>query len=130
MIGMLAPLLAGAIDEGGGGMLGNILSNFNPLERLQQITIPHEMNPDSSAILHAAYEPITKDIGNMDITFTSGRTYSYPVTSLDTWKGFVEAMSKGGYYNAYIKGRRGDATEYLIKKGIKTLGGLALKALL
>jgi hypothetical protein len=43
------------------------------------------------------------DAGDLDITFTSGKTYRYLEVPLDIYDGLLDAESKGGFFNDNIK---------------------------
>jgi lysyl-tRNA synthetase class 2 len=51
-------------------------------------------------IASVTYDP---DAGTLDITFQSGRTYTYDSVPVDVAEGFVSADSPGQYYHAAIK---------------------------
>jgi hypothetical protein len=55
---------------------------------------------DSSMMTDVAYD---EDSGELDITFTSGKTYRYLNVPPDIHAGLLEAESKGQYFNDYIK---------------------------
>lgn len=55
----------------------------------------------SSAILSASYDDQTKE---MQITFTTGRTYDFPNVPEDVFDGLASAPSAGQYYAQRIKG--------------------------
>jgi lysyl-tRNA synthetase class 2 len=59
--------------------------------------------PDSSVIRAADYEP---DAQTLDVTFTTGRKYTY--FDVPEWKydGLLTAFSAGKYFNAHIRERR------------------------
>jgi hypothetical protein len=43
------------------------------------------------------------ETGELDITFTSGKTYRYRHVPLDIYDGLLEAPSKGTFFNNNIK---------------------------
>ncbi|WP_041320577.1 KTSC domain-containing protein [Hyphomicrobium denitrificans] len=56
--------------------------------------------PNSSAIRSADYDP---DALTLDVTFTTGRAYTY--FDVPEWKydGLIAAPSAGEYFNTYIR---------------------------
>jgi hypothetical protein len=60
------------------------------------------MIPVSSSCISAYdYDPTTMEL---EITFRSGRTYTYSGVTPDVAAGFAAASSKGSYFNEEIKG--------------------------
>lgn len=56
----------------------------------------------SSSVLSAAgYDADTR---TLDITFRSGRTYTFPNVPETIWEGLRDAPSAGQYFNEQIKG--------------------------
>jgi lysyl-tRNA synthetase class 2 len=62
------------------------------------------INVDSTAIRSLAYHLTT---GAMAVTFTDGSVYPYPPVSMSNFLEFVNATSKGQFYNRYVRGRWG-----------------------
>jgi len=58
----------------------------------------------SRCLASASYVPRS---GELTVTFQTGRSLSYPDTSIVTVIGLIRANSAGSYYNAYIRGREG-----------------------
>jgi hypothetical protein len=54
----------------------------------------------SSVIADFEYDA---DLAQLAITFTSGRVYHYFMVPVDCAARFVEAESKGGFFNQYIR---------------------------
>ena len=57
-------------------------------------------NVHSSAMTFVKYDD---DSGELDITFTSGKTYRYREVPLEIYDGLLEAESKGEFFNDNIK---------------------------
>ena len=55
---------------------------------------------DSSAILSIGYDGATK---RMQITFKQGHSYDYCRVPAHVFQAFLNARSKGSYYNSHIK---------------------------
>jgi KTSC domain-containing protein len=55
---------------------------------------------DSSMIRRIEYEEPTREL---DITFTSGKTYTYSNVPKSVYERFLRAPSKGQFFNDYIK---------------------------
>ena len=55
---------------------------------------------ESSMIRRIEYEEPTREL---DITFTSGKTYTYVDVPKSVYQRFVRAPSKGQFFNDYIK---------------------------
>jgi KTSC domain len=60
----------------------------------------------SSAIQQVEYDNRTQQ---MQITFVSGKTYTYFGVPRSVYERFVQAPSKGTYFNEYIKDQYGFA---------------------
>lgn len=58
----------------------------------------------STALRSASYDP---DGGTLDITFTSGRTFTYEGVPADVFYGLRDASSPGSYFHAQIKNNYG-----------------------
>lgn len=58
-------------------------------------------HPRSTAISRVSYNPDTKQL---DVQFTSGRTYTHEGVPMDAYEEFVAAGSAGTYYAQNIKG--------------------------
>ena len=56
----------------------------------------------STAIERIEYDELSRDLV---VTFTSGRTYTYYGVPRDVYLNFIDAPSKGQFFNAYIKDR-------------------------
>jgi len=56
----------------------------------------------STAIAAIGYEPSTR---HLRIRFVEGHSYDFCGVPLRVFKAFVDAPSKGGYYNAHIRDR-------------------------
>jgi hypothetical protein len=54
----------------------------------------------SSAIRSVEYDEQTCEL---DVTFVSGRTYRYSDVPLDVYANFLDAASKGQFFNEHIK---------------------------
>jgi hypothetical protein len=52
--------------------------------------------------------------GDMEVTFQDGSVYYYPQTPMITFLQFINAPSKGAFYNKYLRGR--DSIDYMGKK--------------
>jgi hypothetical protein len=59
---------------------------------------------DSTAISSLAYNVRT---GAMAVTFTDGSVYPYPPVSMLNFLRFINASSKGLFYNKYVRGKWG-----------------------
>ncbi len=55
-----------------------------------------------SAITRAAYDDETKIL---EVTFTSGQTYTFHEVPAEIYDGLLAAGSPGRYYHAFIKGQ-------------------------
>lgn len=55
----------------------------------------------SSAIAAIGYDPATM---RMKIRFVQGETYDFCRVPVNVFQGFLNARSKGGYYNDHIRG--------------------------
>ena len=56
----------------------------------------------STAIARIEYDDLAR---RLQVTFTSGRSYTYYNVPRDVYLRFASAPSKGQYFNAYIKDR-------------------------
>jgi hypothetical protein len=56
----------------------------------------------SSAIARAAYDDETK---LLEVTFTSGQTYTFHEVPVEIYDGLLAAGSPGRYYHSQIKGQ-------------------------
>ena len=56
----------------------------------------------SSVVREIEYEDLT---AALDITFSSGKTYTYYLVPRDVYERFVAASSKGEFFNEQIKNR-------------------------
>jgi hypothetical protein len=63
----------------------------------RRFRMPHVQ---SSMITKVEYD---EDTGELDITFTSGKTYRYLRVPLEIYVDLLDAKSKGGYFNDCIK---------------------------
>jgi hypothetical protein len=54
----------------------------------------------SSVITSVEYD---EDAGELDIAFTSGKIYRYAEVPLEIYAEFLDAASKGQFFNDYIK---------------------------
>jgi hypothetical protein len=54
----------------------------------------------SSVMTEVAYDETTREL---DITFTSGRTYRYFKVPPDIYNDLLDAGSKGAFFNDYIR---------------------------
>jgi hypothetical protein len=61
--------------------------------------MPHVI---SSAIARIEYDELSREL---QVTFVGGRTYTYYDVPRDVYVGFVNAPSKGQYFNDRIKDR-------------------------
>jgi hypothetical protein len=79
-----------------------ILSAFGEAisERDHNIRVPVQ----SRAIEEIEYN--TED-ETMSVTFTNGSQYDYPSIRRDQFMEFVNAPSKGSFYNSYVRGQWG-----------------------
>jgi hypothetical protein len=59
---------------------------------------------DSTCIASLAYNVRT---GAMAVSFTDGSVYPYPPVSMLNFLAFINAKSKGSFYNAYVRGKWG-----------------------
>ena len=57
--------------------------------------------PQSTAIARVSYEPETRQ---MDVQFTSGRTYTHEGVPPEVYEEFVAAGSAGQFYQQNIRG--------------------------
>lgn len=55
---------------------------------------------DSSAIVRIGYREPAREL---DITFTSGKTYTYYGVPSDVYRVFLAADSKGRFFNEHVK---------------------------
>lgn len=55
----------------------------------------------STALSSASYDDETQDL---EITFVSGASYTFPNVPLGVFEGLRDARSPGAYYNQRIKG--------------------------
>lgn len=58
----------------------------------------------SAALSSASYDP---DGGALDITFTSGRTFTYEGVPYDVFEQLRDSISPGSYFHANIKSQYG-----------------------
>jgi hypothetical protein len=58
----------------------------------------------SSAIQLIEFDELTN---RLEITFTSGKTYTYYAVPRSVYERFLDAPSKGTFFNEYIKDRYG-----------------------
>lgn len=59
----------------------------------------------STALARASYQLDDEaDVGTLDVTFTSGRTYTHENVPQKVFEGLRDAQSPGSYYNNEIKG--------------------------
>jgi hypothetical protein len=63
--------------------------------------VRHDDLSSSSAISDASYDDETQVL---DITFTSGQTYTFNGVPVDIYEGLVASSSPGRYYHQVIKG--------------------------
>jgi hypothetical protein len=56
----------------------------------------------STAIARIEYDDLSH---LLQVTFTTGRTYTYDGVPRDVYASFVNAPSKGQFFNAYIRDR-------------------------
>lgn len=56
--------------------------------------------PNSSVIQSADYDPNAR---TLDVTFTSGRNYTYFAVPEDVYDALIAASSAGEYFNTYIR---------------------------
>ena len=54
----------------------------------------------SSVLASASYDPETRE---MELTFTSGRSYTYNEVPQETFDALASAPSAGRYFNNFIK---------------------------
>ncbi len=59
----------------------------------------------STAISSVTYDPEQQEPQDIDITFASGRTYSFHNVPLTVVQGLVNAPSAGRYFASNIKGK-------------------------
>ena len=59
---------------------------------------------DSTCIASLAYNYAT---GAMAVTFTDGSVYPYPPVSMLNFLAFINAKSKGSFFNTYVRGKWG-----------------------
>ena len=57
---------------------------------------------NSSAISRAAYDTDTQEL---ELTFTSGYSYTYDNVPETIWDGLIAARSAGSYFASQIRGR-------------------------
>lgn len=88
----LAAIAAGAIIR------------FQELADLADAAGRVNINVDSTAIRSLAYHLTT---GAMAVTFTDGSVYPYPPVSVVNFLRFINAPSKGRFYNAQVRGKWG-----------------------
>lgn len=76
-------------------------------DRAGQVTFP---------VVSSCISSITYSItsGEMEVTFVDGSVYYYPGTPMSQFLAFLNARSKGAYYNQYLRGR--DSIDYMGKK--------------
>lgn len=60
----------------------------------------HKQSLNSSVLSMAEYDD---EAQTLDLTFTSGRTYTYHDVPKDVYDGLVSSSSPGRYYNEAIK---------------------------
>jgi hypothetical protein len=77
-------------------------------EDLEDVEI-QSLNPSSSAINEAYYDPETK---TLYITFVSGSSYQYENVSRQRWNAFKNASSTGRYFVNRIR------ENYIYSKGV------------
>jgi hypothetical protein len=56
--------------------------------------------PESSSVIRADYDP---DCETLIVEFVGGKRYGYGNISPGTWREFVQAESKGAYFNKHIR---------------------------
>jgi len=61
---------------------------------------------NSSAIREIEFDELTN---RLQITFTSGKTYTYYAVPRSVYEALLRAPSKGAFYNEYIKDQYGFA---------------------
>jgi KTSC domain len=61
----------------------------------------HEQSLNSTALSSAAYDDESMEL---EITFASGRTYTFHEVPKNVYDSLVSASSPGSYYNSEIKG--------------------------
>lgn len=59
---------------------------------------------DSSMIRRIEYDDATREL---DIIFTSGKVYTYFDVRRNVYDDFLDAVSKGQFFNAFIKDQYG-----------------------
>lgn len=75
---------------------------YIPVNQLSGDTRMEMISVSSSAIAAIGYDPSTK---KMRIQFVEGHTYDFCGVPESVYRGLLNARSKGGYYNDYIRDR-------------------------
>jgi hypothetical protein len=102
-----APEVGGAA-AGAAAVLAAIASGItiraNELVALADRTGRINIDIDSTCIASLAYNYAT---GAMAVTFTDGSVYPYPPVSMVNFLAFINAPSRGTFYNKYVRGKWG-----------------------
>jgi KTSC domain len=83
---------------------GGIFIRANELLALADRAGTVTLDFDSSCIRTLHYNLRT---GAMAVTFTDGSVYPYPPVTMVDFLSFINAESKGSYYNRYVRGKWG-----------------------
>lgn len=63
-------------------------------------TIPGRVNLDSSTLAAAAYDDV---LAELELDFRDGTRYTYAGVAPEIFRGLLCAVSKGSYFNRYIR---------------------------
>src|ERR1700730_3191847 len=87
-----------------GALAAGVTIRANELLALADRVGTVNLDFDSSCIASLAYNIRT---GAMAVSFTDGSVYPYPPVSMLNFLAFINAKSKGSFYNHYVRGRWG-----------------------
>jgi hypothetical protein len=87
-----------------GAIAAGITIRANELVALADRTGRINIDIDSTCIASLAYNYAT---GAMAVTFTDGSVYPYPPVSMLNFLAFINAKSKGSFFNTYVRGKWG-----------------------
>jgi hypothetical protein len=99
---------AGGAAAGAAAVLAAITAGVtiraNELAALADRAGTFNIDIDSTCVRSLAYNIRT---GAMAVEFTDGSVYPYPPVSMLNFLAFINAKSKGSFYNAYVRGKWG-----------------------
>lgn len=75
-------------------------SLMEPLTPTPQNQRPEKYTASSSAILSVVYEEPTQ---TLEVLFSSGRRYTYSDVPAEIYQQFVDASSKGAFFNSFVR---------------------------